>query len=55
MSVGRRVHGWRWPVIWWARRKPRSRFRQWAWDVVDRIDWHLFVRPRIRKALERRS
>lgn len=50
MSLGWRVHGWRWPVVWWARRKPRSMFRQWLWSAADRLDWHLFGFRRIRRA-----
>jgi hypothetical protein len=37
--VGWQVHGWAYPVVWWVRRKPRSRVRQWAWSVTDAIKW----------------
>ncbi len=42
--VGWRVHTWAYPVVWWARRKPRSNFRQWLWRQTDRIKMRLLMR-----------
>lgn len=43
--LGWRVHHWMWPIVWWARRKPRSHFRQWVWDVAERLDWKFRIWP----------
>lgn len=42
--LGWRVHGWSWPIIWWARRKPRSDFRQWVWAKADAIEGRRVLR-----------
>jgi hypothetical protein len=48
-SVGWKVHGWSYPIVWWARRKPRSMFRQWVWSLADNIEWRRTIR-RYRRA-----
>ncbi len=53
--IGRRVHGWRWPIVWFARRKPRSNFRQWLWMQADALDWRFRVKPELSRMVRGRK
>lgn len=53
--LGWRVHHWIWPVVWWARRKPRSDFRQMVWSWADYLDMRFRVMPRVRQMVRDRT